>query len=125
MGLMGPMRAMDSVGAMGGMFGGYGMMGQGVGSSEVMFREALQLTIAGQCTSQMSLLLQAELLFKALVPYGHLADIAQKCGIRIDLGAEIPPDTCQVVFTGSVVANAMAAYFLQERALQCTGGAPA
>merc|ERR1712060_620567 len=105
----------------GGMCGG---MCGGMGGSEAMFRAALQGNMGGTVMSQLSLLLPAELLSKSLVPHGHMAEIAQRCGIRIDLGDKVPPDMCQVGFTGSVVANAMAAYFLQERALQYMGVGP-
>merc|ERR1712204_151540 len=60
----------------------------------------------------------AELLQKALVPHGHLGDIAQRCNVRIDLGVEVMPCLQQVSITGSIACNTVAAYFLQERAAQ-------
>uniref|UniRef100_A0A7S2G9V2 Uncharacterized protein n=1 Tax=Alexandrium andersonii TaxID=327968 RepID=A0A7S2G9V2_9DINO len=119
MGGMGPMGAMGGMGGMGmGMFG----MGMGMGGSEVAFRMLLMSSSIGQAPGQLLLLLPAELLQKALVPHGHLADIAQKCQIRIDLGAEVSPNLLQVSLSGPVAANAMAAYFIQERMVQYGGG---
>merc|ERR550534_2796024 len=101
-----------------------GMMG-GVGANEAMFRAALSSGIHGG-QSQLLVLLPAELVQRVLIPRGHLAEIAQRCQVRIDLGADVPPNLRQVSLGGSVVANAMAALFLQERALQfgaASGGA--
>mmetsp|Transcript_19258 Transcript_19258/g.57840 ORF Transcript_19258/g.57840 Transcript_19258/m.57840 type:complete len:120 (+) Transcript_19258:1-360(+) len=113
---------MGAVGAVGGV----GMMGMGVGMgamgcSEGAFRTLLQSSTVGQLPGQLLLLLPAELMQKALVPHGHLADIAQKCQIRIDMGAEVSPNLIQVSLSGPAVANAMATYFLQERAAQYGG----
>merc|ERR1740138_1336376 len=93
-------------------------MGNGMGANEAMFKAALQSSAMETPSAQLMLLLPRDVLHQALVPSGHLAEIAQKCQIRIDLGAEVPPNMCQVAFTGSVAGNAMAAYFLQERCVQ-------
>merc|ERR1712217_572527 len=61
----------------------------GAGPCEAMFKTALK-SVSGS-ESQLILLLSAELLQKALIPFGHLAEIAERCQIRIDLGAELPP----------------------------------
>merc|ERR1712070_986843 len=100
---------------MGGM--GMGSMG-GMGMSS---ETSLMMAFHGNAVmqgphSQLLLLLPVGLLEQALVPRGHLQEIAQRCQIRIDLGAEVPPKMRQVAFTGPVVANTLAAYFLQERA---------
>merc|ERR1711920_99865 len=105
---------------MGDMAAGMPPMADGAGPSEAMFKAALKSVGGGQ--SQMLLLLSAELLQKALIHFGHLAEIAEKCQVRIDLGAELPPGFRQVSFSGSAVANAMAAYFIQERTLQYKRG---
>lgn len=89
------------------------------GHNEAMFRSALKSVNGSQ--TQMILLLSMELLQKALIPFGHLAEIAERCQIRIDLGSEVPPGLRQVSLAGTAVANAMAAYFLQERSLQYKG----
>merc|ERR1712003_589878 len=102
------------------MNGGLGMMGMGgaTGPNEAMFRTALMSSMVGQAGSQLQLLLPSELLQQSLVPHEHLSDIARTCQIRVDLGADVQPNMRQVSLTGSVAANAMAAYFLQERAMQ-------
>merc|ERR1719316_2081767 len=99
-----------------------GMGGAGMAAHNPMaFEAALQGSMLGQHQAQLALLLPAELLQQALIPHGHLAEIAQKCNINIDLGAELS-SMRQVSLTGTVAANAMAAYFLQERSLQYMGG---
>lgn len=118
---------MNSMGGMGmpmdyvGMMGGMGMMGGGMGigtgGNEAMFRMALQSGM-GQFHAQLMLLLPADAVRQALVPRGHLQEIAQRCQIRMDLGQEIPPNLLQVNLSGTVAANSMAAYFLQERLAQ-------
>merc|ERR1719411_2098732 len=101
---MGPTGGMDF------MYGGMGMIGNnmcGMGN-EAMFRVALQSSMVGQSNAQLLLLLPVDMLQQLLVPQGHLAEIAQKCGIRIDLGIEVPTNMCQVAFTGPIASNAMA-----------------
>mmetsp|Transcript_51742 Transcript_51742/g.160307 ORF Transcript_51742/g.160307 Transcript_51742/m.160307 type:complete len:131 (-) Transcript_51742:343-735(-) len=122
MGLMGGNMGMAGIG-MGGMNGMSGMSGvSSTGVQEAMFKVALQSSMLGQVNTQLMFLLPMELLQKVLVPRGHLAEIAQRCQIHIDLGAEVPPSMRQVSFVGPVSANAMALYFLQERAAQHGGG---
>merc|ERR1712176_1653971 len=116
-GPMGPIGPMDLVGSGMSMMGGN--LGGMPGRNEAMFKAALQTSSLGQhANSQLLLILAADLLQQFLVPRGYLAEIAERCGIRIDLGGQVPPHSIQVSLIGSVVANAMAAYFLQERALQ-------
>mmetsp|Transcript_27881 Transcript_27881/g.64994 ORF Transcript_27881/g.64994 Transcript_27881/m.64994 type:complete len:111 (+) Transcript_27881:1-333(+) len=104
------------------MGSGMGMMGMGGGmwggGNLSMLGAALNGSMLGNFQSQLLLLLPADLLQQALVPHGHLAEIAQRCPVRIDLGAEVPPNLLQVSVTGPVAANALAIYFLQERAAQ-------
>jgi len=113
-------------GMMGGMMGGgmdmmgMGMMG-GMGASDAMFRQALAMGGGGSQT-QLHLLLPQDMIQRALIPNGHLADIAARCQIRIDLGADMPPNLRQVTLHGSVAANSMAAYFLQQTCLQLSSG---
>jgi len=130
---MGCAPGMNSMGGMGGMAGmgtmgsmtSLGSMNSGMGGlsgSEMMFAAALRsmngMTNQFGPQSQLVLLLPAELIQRALIPQGHIAEIAQRCGIRVDLGGEVHPDLLQVGLTGSIVANAMASYFLQERVQQ-------
>eukprot|EP00747_Dinoflagellata_sp_TGD_P168603 gnl/TRDRNA2_/TRDRNA2_195379_c0_seq1.p2 gnl/TRDRNA2_/TRDRNA2_195379_c0~~gnl/TRDRNA2_/TRDRNA2_195379_c0_seq1.p2 ORF type:complete len:111 (-),score=25.10 gnl/TRDRNA2_/TRDRNA2_195379_c0_seq1:85-417(-) len=101
---------------MGGMMG---MGGMGMSQEAIFFNNLQQFTgMAGQMSSQVMVLLPVNLLTNALVPHGHLGDIAQKCNVRIDLGAEVPPNMRQVSIQGTLVANTMVVYFLQERAMQ-------
>merc|ERR1711972_1288684 len=97
--------------------GGVGMMGS-MGSNEAMFRAALHQSSMGQFKAQLMLLLPFHVVHKALIPHGHLSEIAQKCQIKIDLDNEMAPQQCQLTFSGSMVANSLASYFLQERAMQ-------
>lgn len=112
MGMMNPM----------GMMGMSGMGGMGMGAMGPMaLQQILQQSMLGQSQAQLALLLPVDLIQQALIPNGHLAEIAQTCSLNIDLGAEIS-GMRQVTLTGTVAANAMAAYFLQERSLQYAGG---
>lgn len=126
MGMGGNMSGMNPMGmnpmAMMGM-GAMGMMGMGgMGAMSPMgFEMALQSSMLSQHQAQLSLLLPVDLLQQALIPHGHLGEIAQKCRIQIDLGTELPQSMQQVSLSGTVAANAMAAYFLQERSLQYLG----
>jgi len=119
-GMGGGMMGMGGMGMPGCMdpMGGLGMMGGMPGGNEAMFKAALQSSLVAGSSSQLHLLLPNRLLQQALVPQGHLAEIANKCQIRIDLGQEVQPDLRQVTLCGGVAANSVAAYFLQERALQ-------
>merc|ERR1739848_983871 len=121
MGGMGSIGGMGSVSGMGMSSGGIGGFGGGLGSGlggEAAFQAALQqLTLVGHANSQLSLVMPASLIQQSLVPQGHLADIAKKCSIRIDLGEEVKPSMRAINFTGTAASNAMAAYLLQDRAL--------
>merc|ERR1719424_1399854 len=111
---------MNNMGQMG-MMGMGGMGGMGMGAMGPMaFQAVLQQSMLGQHQAQLLLLLPVDLVQQALIPHGHLAEIAQTCNIGIDLGDELS-GMRQVSLTGTVAANAMAAYFLQERSLQYTG----
>lgn len=118
---MGPMGGCMGFHPMGGMgggpmgFAGPGCMGMG---SDALFKMMLQGSVLGQASSEMMLLLPNDLLHLCLIPQGHLAEIAHRCEVRIDLRADVTPSQRQVALTGTVVANSMAAYFLQERAFQ-------
>merc|ERR1719188_833811 len=97
-GIGGPMGGggMDFMGGGMGCMGGMGAMAAFGGvANEAMFKAALQSGGMEQPNSQLLLLLPAELLRQVLVPRGHLQEIAEKCGIRIDC-AEVPPNMCQV-----------------------------
>jgi hypothetical protein len=114
----GPMGMMNPMG----MMGMAGMGGMGMGAMGPMaFQACLQQSMLGQHQAQLMLMLPVDLLQQALIPHGHLAEIANTCSINIELGAEVS-SMRQVSLKGTVAANAMAAYFLQERSLQYTGG---
>merc|ERR1719215_1712401 len=101
-----------------------GMGGIGMGAmGPVAFQAVLQQSMLGQHQAQLALLLPVDLVQQALIPRGHLAEIAQTCNIGIELGNELS-GMRHVSLTGTVAANAMAAYFLQERSIQYTGGKP-
>mmetsp|Transcript_81273 Transcript_81273/g.209200 ORF Transcript_81273/g.209200 Transcript_81273/m.209200 type:complete len:132 (+) Transcript_81273:1-396(+) len=127
---MGGMGGMGSMGGMGGggmspmgmdFMGGMGAGGMGMMNNEAMFKTALHSSILGQAPSSLQLLLPRELIHRSLVPNGVFNDICQRCGVRIDLGAEVPTDMQQVSCNGTVAANAMAAFLLQERSVQYGG----
>merc|ERR1711920_486171 len=100
------------MGGMGmGMGGSVGMGGMG-GSSERAFMTALQAS--GINNAQLTLLLPQPLIENVLVPRGFMAEIAQRSGSKIDLGAESPPGMRQVSLSGAMVANALASLYLQE-----------
>ncbi|CAE7288965.1 PPID, partial [Symbiodinium microadriaticum] len=106
------------IGVMGMGMGFDGLAGMGSLGSEMMFRAALQGGMIAGSTSQLHLLLPTSLLQESLIPKGQLTEIAQRCQVRIELGQEVPPDLRQVTLRGGLAANSVAAYFLQERALQ-------
>jgi len=112
--------------SMGGV--GTAMMGAGLGSNPLVgssmagssneraFLAALQAS--GINSAQLTLLLPQHLVQNILVPRGMMAEIAQRSGSQIDLGNESPPGMRQVTLNGTMVANALASLFLQERAIQ-------
>merc|ERR1711865_13123 len=103
-----------------GMAGMSGGMGMGGATGQMAFQTVLQQSILGQHPAQLAVLLPQDLLQQSLIPHGHLAAIAQTCNINMELGGE-HSGMRQVTLTGSVIANAMAAYFLQERSQQYMG----
>lgn len=71
-------------------------------------------SVIGNWPSQVLLLVPDELLQRALIPKGVLAEVAARCGVRIDLGPLAQPCHRQVLVTGTVVGNAAAVYWLQD-----------
>merc|ERR1712151_860823 len=97
-----------------GLMGG---MGMGMGSgNERAFLSALQAS--GINSSQLTMLLPHALVQNILVPRGFMGEIAQRSGVKIDLGTESPPGMRQVTLSGAMVANALASLYLQEKAIQ-------
>merc|ERR1719401_3299399 len=92
-----------------------GMMGMG-SANEGAFLSALQSS--GVNNSQLTILLPQALVQNILVPRGFMAEIAQRSGAKIDLGSESPPGMRQVALCGSMVGNALASLYLQEKAIQ-------
>lgn len=123
MGGMGSMSGMGGMGGLGISPGGLGGMGVGVGlggAAGGLDHALQQMARAGPPSSQLSLVMPASLIQQSLVPRGHIADVAQRCCVRVDLGEEVPPSGRVVSLTGTAASNAFAAYLLQERALQCS-----
>merc|ERR1712151_731530 len=100
---------------MGGMGMGMGMMG-GNSGNERAFLAALQAS--GINNAQLTLLIPQQLLQNILIPRGIMAEIAQRSGAQIDLGTESPAGMRQVTLSGSMVGNALASLFLQEKVIQ-------
>jgi len=107
MGGMGNMGGMGMGGMMPGMMGGMGM------SNEAQFMQ--QLGMGQQPQAQLQILLPSTLLQQFLIPRGIMAEICQKCNVRMDLGAEVPQNQRQICISGTIVANSMAVLLLQER----------
>merc|ERR1719482_478425 len=98
------------------MMGGMGnpMMG-GMGmNNERAFMQALQAS--GINNAQLTLLVPV-----GLVPKGFMAEIAQRSGAKIDLGTEGPAGMRQVTLSGTMIANALASLYLQEKVIQFQG----
>merc|ERR550532_590202 len=93
---------------------GHPMMG-GSGN-ERAFMQALQAS--GINNAQLTLLIPQALVQNILVPRGIMAEIAQRSGAQIDLGSESPAGMRQVTLSGSMVGNALASLFLQEKVIQ-------
>eukprot|EP00928_Gymnodinium_smaydae_P002503 TRINITY_DN1089_c0_g1_i1.p1 TRINITY_DN1089_c0_g1~~TRINITY_DN1089_c0_g1_i1.p1 ORF type:complete len:741 (+),score=154.81 TRINITY_DN1089_c0_g1_i1:199-2421(+) len=70
-------------------------------------------TMCGGALSRLMLLLPRRLTRQHLIPRGRLQEVAQRCGVRIDLHSEVEPDGIEVSITGTVLANTVAAYGLQ------------
>merc|ERR1719343_512529 len=99
-----------------GMGMGNPMMGGMASQNERAFMSALQAS--GINSAQLTLLVPQGLLQNVLIPRGFMAEIAQCSGAKIDLGAESPAGMRQVTLSGSMVANALASLFLQEKVIQ-------
>merc|ERR1719335_5546 len=103
-----------------GMGNGMGMGMNGnlgdMSGSERAFMSALQAS--GATSSTLTLLVPQNMLQNVLIPRGIMQEISQKSGCAIDLGAEGPGDTRQVTVRGSMVANSLAALYLQEKVIQ-------
>merc|ERR1712046_568040 len=109
----GPM-GMGGMGGMGNpMMGGMGM------NHEAAFMQALQAS--GINNAQLTLLVPVGLVQNILVPRGCMAEIAQRSGAKIDLGSEGPAGMRQVSLNGTMIANALASLYLQEKVIQFQG----
>merc|ERR1740129_412301 len=100
------------------MGGGMGnpMMGGTSSYNERAFMAALQSS--GINNASLTLLIPQALVHNILVPRGFMAEIAQRSGAQIDLGSESPAGMRQVTLSGSMVGNALASLFLQEKVIQ-------
>merc|ERR1719263_1940632 len=105
------------------MMGGMGnpmMGGMGIGmNNENAFMQALQAS--GINNAQLTLLIPVGLVQNILVPRGFMAEIAQRSGAKIDLGAEGPTGMRQVALSGNMMSNALASLYLQEKVIQFQG----
>jgi len=81
--------------------------------NEAIFHMALR-DYSGRSCSRLFLLMPIDAVHCFLLPKGHLAAIARKCGVQIELGGEVPPNMRHVSLTGTMVANSMASYLLQQ-----------
>lgn len=124
---------MGNMGNMGMNSMGFGSnMGMGMGMNQMMgmgnpmmgmpsgneraFMQALQAS--GINSARLTLLLPVALVQNILVPRGFMGEIAQRSGVKIDLGPEGPAGMLQVSLSGSMVSNSLAALMLQEKTLQ-------
>merc|ERR1719263_1528977 len=114
------------------MMGGMGMnpMMMGMGNpmmggmgapNERAFMQALQAS--GINNAQLTLLVPVNLVQNILIPRGFMAEIAQRSGSQIDLGNEGPSGMRQVSLSGTMMANALASLYLQEKVIQFQGAA--
>merc|ERR1719321_2412762 len=101
-------------GGIGGM-GGSSVSMDGQSGNERAFHNALQAS--GISRSQLTLLLPSNILQNVLIPRGIVQEIAQRSGSTINLGIESPVNMRQVQLTGTMVANSLAALYLQEKVL--------
>merc|ERR1719277_2617902 len=92
------------------------MMGGMASNNEKAFMAALQAS--GINNASLTLLIPQALVQNILVPRGFMAEIAQRSGAQIDLGSESPAGMRQVTLSGSMVGNALASLFLQEKVIQ-------
>merc|ERR1719272_2059781 len=99
------------------MMGGMGMGGMGGGmGNERAFMQALQASGVNNAT--LTLLVPVDLVHNILIPRGFMAEIAQRSGAQIDLGSEGPAGMLQVSRSGTMIANALAFLYLQEKVIQ-------
>merc|ERR1719326_978692 len=98
------------------MMGGMGGMGM---NNERAFMQALQAS--GINNAQLTLLVPVGLVQNILVPRGFMGEIAQRSGAKIDLGTEGPAGMRQVTLSGTMIANALASLYLQEKVIQFQG----
>lgn len=117
----GPTSFKPDAGPPNGTMGGLGAGLETLGGSDSIFRQAMEKGMIAASVSPMHILLPKSALQQALLPKGHLTDIAKKCQVQIDLGQELA-DLRQVTIKGGLAANAYAAYLLQEKALQHAAG---
>merc|ERR1740130_642650 len=101
------------------MMGGMGMgMGMG-GNNDRAFMQALQAS--GINNAKLTLLVPVNLVHNILIPRGFMAEIAQRSGAQMDLGSEGPAGMLQVSLSGTMIANALASLYLQEKVIQFQG----
>merc|ERR550525_498865 len=93
-----------------------GIGGMGASDNERAFMTALQAS--GINNAQLTLLIPQALIQNILIPRGIMAEICQRSGSQIDLGLESPPGMRQVTVSGTMVSNALASLFLQEKVIQ-------
>merc|ERR1712046_91167 len=101
------------------MMGGMGNPMMGGMNNETAFMQALQAS--GINNAQLTLLIPDGLIQNILVPRGFMAEIAQRSGAKIDLGSEGPAGMRQVSLNGTMIANALASLYLQEKVIQFQG----
>merc|ERR1712107_195010 len=70
---------------------------------------------SGNTCSHLSLLLPNRLVQGNLLQHGHLATIAQQCGVQVDVGGMLPEGMRCVTLTGNPAANALAVLHVQWR----------
>merc|ERR1719321_1264188 len=92
------------------------MMGGMGAPNERMFMQALQAS--GINNASLTILIPVNLVQNILVPRGFMAEIAQRSGAKIDLGSEGPAGMRQVTLSGTMIANALASLYLQEKVIQ-------
>merc|ERR1719331_349664 len=100
--------------------GGMGGMGMGMGN-DMAFMKALQASGINNAT--LTLLIPMGLMHNILIPRGFMSEIAQRSGSKIDLGSEGPSGMIQVSLSGTMMANALASLYLQEKVIQFQGAA--
>merc|ERR1719336_71855 len=97
---------------------GMGMNGMGMGNPMLGGMGMGNPMLSGIGNSQLTLLIPQALVQNILIPRGIMAEIAQRSASQIDLGLESPPGMRQVTVSGTMVSNALASLFLQEKVIQ-------